>query len=251
MSEEIAARFARETAEHQMTVLHDDGLYRHLRFRNPKSGMYWFDLITVPGALIFRGDGDSFVFARLADMFEFFRGPVGQINPQYWAEKLTDDRGGVMNYDQELLRQQVDEAVAEAVKDEAEGLEEGAKPLLAGLAEAVGYHVTDDLSGDESLDRNLVERFRFYANPDDEFKYPRPAPDFEFTDVWEWTTRDYDWWFLWACQAIVWGIAYHDSGTRPSFPEPKASTPTAPRTAEPKRRSVVDLHLPELQEAGR
>lgn len=29
---EIASRFARETSAHRMTVLHDAGLYRHLRF---------------------------------------------------------------------------------------------------------------------------------------------------------------------------------------------------------------------------
>ena len=34
----IAERFKRETAGHQMTVLHDDGLYRHLRFMNPEFG---------------------------------------------------------------------------------------------------------------------------------------------------------------------------------------------------------------------
>ncbi|MCX4543831.1 hypothetical protein [Streptomyces sp. NBC_01565] len=40
----IAARFARETAGHEMTVLHEDGLYRHLRFATPK-GYYAFDLV--------------------------------------------------------------------------------------------------------------------------------------------------------------------------------------------------------------
>lgn len=34
---DIAARFARDTAQHEMTVLHDDGLYRHLRFQRT----YW------------------------------------------------------------------------------------------------------------------------------------------------------------------------------------------------------------------
>lgn len=32
---EKAAQFARDTATHQMTPLHEDGLYRHLRFANP------------------------------------------------------------------------------------------------------------------------------------------------------------------------------------------------------------------------
>ena len=50
-AEEAAEAFARDTADHQMTVLHDDGLYRHLRFirmaeqedgtRKPTS-FYWY-----------------------------------------------------------------------------------------------------------------------------------------------------------------------------------------------------------------
>jgi hypothetical protein len=32
MTGDIATRFAKDTATHRMTVLHDDGLYRHLRF---------------------------------------------------------------------------------------------------------------------------------------------------------------------------------------------------------------------------
>jgi hypothetical protein len=59
---DIAERFAKETAEHDMEIVHDDGLYRHLRFRHQGpnySSWYWFDLITVPGSLIFRGDGDG------------------------------------------------------------------------------------------------------------------------------------------------------------------------------------------------
>src|SRR3954466_1726422 len=77
------------TRPHEVTVLHDDGLYRHLRFRSPDHSAYWFDLITVPGCLIFRGDGDSFVFSRTEDMFGFFRSSrEGSINPTYWSEKL-------------------------------------------------------------------------------------------------------------------------------------------------------------------
>src|SRR3954463_11871038 len=106
---ENANRFARDTADHQMTIVHDDGLYRHLRFRNPnRTWNYWFDLITYPGGLTFQGDGESFTFRRLEDMFEFFRQPANAtINPSYWGEKLTG-RGGrdsVMHYQQELLEE--------------------------------------------------------------------------------------------------------------------------------------------------
>lgn len=73
---EIAARFAREMAGHEMTVLHDDGLYRHLRFTSNLRGHgeYWFYLITWPGCLTIRGDyGNAYTFTREPDMLPFFR----------------------------------------------------------------------------------------------------------------------------------------------------------------------------------
>lgn len=209
----MTERFARETAKHRMTVLHDDGLYRHLRFREPEHGMYWFDLITIPGTLIFQGDGTSYTFRRIEDMFEFFRGPVGRINPQYWAQKLTSTREeGVRVYQQELMQRHVEELASEAIEDEAKGVESAEDRRLTGLGAAIRERVTDELIGDYSLDRDVVERFRFWADPGGEYAIPRKTPDFEFIDVWEWDCRDYDWWFLWACHAIVWGIACYDAG---------------------------------------
>lgn len=46
---EAADYFKSATAGHQVTVLHEDGLYRHLRFRTPGNGSsYGYDLITSP-----------------------------------------------------------------------------------------------------------------------------------------------------------------------------------------------------------
>ena len=80
---EIRERMLSATADHKLTILHNDGLYRHIRFKNPKSIFYWFDLITWPGVLVFKGDMGCYVFSRLDDMFEFFTGPT--INPGYWG----------------------------------------------------------------------------------------------------------------------------------------------------------------------
>jgi hypothetical protein len=193
MTEPIAKRFVREIADHRMTVLHDDGLYRHLRFRSAGSSLYWFDLITVPGSLIFRGDGQSFVFARLRDMFEFFRGPVGRINPQYWAEKLTSCREeGVKRYDREIFEAKVKESTAEAIR---------ARVAPPGLAKAVRTDLLDsDYTWTEEEARETLQNFGHSIG-------------FQFHDTWEWDFRDYDWWFLWACHAIVWGIAQYDAQT--------------------------------------
>lgn len=204
---DIAKRFARDTGEHQMTIMRDDGLYRHLRFQKPGTSIYWFDLITIPGTLIFQGDGESYVFRRIEDMFEFFRGSTGRINPQYWAEKVTSDRNSLMRYDQDLLSYHVQEDINEALSDDESG-------CLVGLTAAVQSEIIEEFIGDESLDRSIVEGFEFYADPKDQYAIPRKPPDFRFHDVWDWNCRDYYWWFLWVCHAIVWAIAQYDAAVK-------------------------------------
>lgn len=201
--QDIAVRFARETAEHQMLILHDDGLYRHVRFRHPKRSAYWFELITTPGTLIFRGDGESYVFNREPDMFEWFRTSAwkGRPNLGYWAEKMTSSRDTIKRYDQDLLAAEVCRTVDECYDY---------KPMPDGLREAVQENVLDELVGHEDTDRQTVDSFAFYINEKDRFD-PFADPDFRFHDVWEWRTQDYDWWFEWACQAIVWGINQYNA----------------------------------------
>ena len=104
--------FLRDTAEHRVEILHDDGVYRLLRCRKPKTMAYGFDIVTWPGHLAISGDMGSGLFARLPDMFEFFRqpddGPL-RINPDYWHEKLEADcrRAEAHRFSPERFRQVV------------------------------------------------------------------------------------------------------------------------------------------------
>jgi hypothetical protein len=67
--------FLKDVEKHEMKVLLDNGLYRHLRFA--ATGQYswnqWFEIITWPGKLAYSGDMGTYVFERIEDMFEFFR----------------------------------------------------------------------------------------------------------------------------------------------------------------------------------
>lgn len=209
---EIAARFAHDTADHKMTVLHEDGLYRHLRFRKAQHNSYWFDLITWPGVLHFRGDvgGDSYTFTRLTDMFEFFRGKDG-INPHYWGEKLDGGRNSVKEYSEDAFRQVVCELFVSAVRYE---------DAPRGLGKAVRAEILDRDLHDETEARTLLEQFEF--------------KNFQFHETWEFSFTDWDWSFLWACHAIVWGIAQYDAA--------KQAPPAAP--------PVDTIELPEPALAG-
>ncbi len=41
--------FLKDVREHRMTVLHDSGIYRHLRFQKPGTVIGQFDIVTWPG----------------------------------------------------------------------------------------------------------------------------------------------------------------------------------------------------------
>lgn len=266
--EDAAKRFQTDTATHEMTVLHDDGLYRHLRFRNPEHGFYWFDLITWPGSLAIRGDVDGYMFTRISDMFEFFRGK--EINPHYWSEKADGGRNSCKSYSEALFTQQVADALHEAeetdpgvtaawnakvegeyVADYYTTTEEDARAALDDFeylpdgttrtaASSAGHTITlpghglDDgqriVFTDPVITGQLVAGRRYYvvSATYDTFmvanRWGGPAltvgttsrlswhgEPFRFEDTSEWDLQDYDAHFLWACHAIVWGIAQYDS----------------------------------------
>jgi hypothetical protein len=189
MQRDVAEEFKKQTADHKMTVLHDDGLYRHLRFRTPKHGFYWFDLITWPGTLAFRGDMDGHMFTRVTDMFEFFRDNGQGINPHYWSEKVEGGRDETRSFSQEKFKQCVIEQFVEAVRY-------GNAPR--GLGKAVREEILDD-------PETYYEQGAHAAI--DSFEYK----GFRFSDWWELDFREFDWQFLWACHAIQWGIAQYDA----------------------------------------
>lgn len=227
---DMAERFQRETARHEMTILHDDGLYRHLRARKPGSGLYWFDIVTWPGSLAIRGDINSaYVFSRMTDMFEFFQGSRdGRINPDYWAEKLPEGRRSAQAYSENLLLWHMRHALREEYEDFlASRLAEKAKEFgladvdqmwpeltkpchrqardhMRKLRTAVRAHFFDDWWGCGTQYEDAVQRGL------DEFSFVDDGHKFQFEGWQEWDLRDWDWSFLWACHAIVWGIAQYD-----------------------------------------
>lgn len=96
--------FLRDVSNHEMLIIRDDGLYRHIRFQRPDTSSMYFDLITWPNRLCYTGDMSTYVFSRIEDMFRFFRADRQrstrddqrlEINLSYWAEKvISGDRDG-------------------------------------------------------------------------------------------------------------------------------------------------------------
>lgn len=191
-------RFEEETANHEMTVLRDDGLYRHLRFSVPGTYVYGFDIVTWPGYLAITGDIGERMFTRIDDMFRFFESTAGGINPPYWGEKVRP--GGVrsvLEYSSSIYRSRVLEWLEQQTEELTEEDPEDRHPDDLKTAEELKAAVYDQLlSGEPPFDaRDAMERLVAFEH--DRFRISEP---------YEWDLTEFDSHYLWQCHAIVWGI---------------------------------------------
>ena len=205
--------FLKDVAKHQMTIIHEDGLHRHIRFRKPDSSDMFFDLITWPGALCYTGDMGTYVFRRLTDMFEFFRtdrkspylaakGLTLGINLSYWAEKLEaiDRCDGVKKFDEDkfnavvlgYLKNWLRENRDSTSKEERRDLwDEVVSDVLGADNDSKGY-------------RKQAAAHDFYSIVNDKVK-------FSFGNLWEYDCESYSTRFVWCCYALAWGINQYDA----------------------------------------
>lgn len=188
------AQAADAFAQHQMTVMHEDGVYRHLRFQRPESWMYGFDIVTWPGHLYVGGDIEDFTFARIHDMADFFD-MKPDINPHYWAEKITSRGGRVSTrvYEEARLHQRVTETFDELA-------EIGYEPEdVQAIRDAWAAHIaTRELHYEDAAREALREFGPVQVGP---------YRGFEFYEPIEWDLCGWDQHYLLSCFAIVHGLA--------------------------------------------
>lgn len=189
---EVAERFKKAVIEHEMIVVRDDGLHRHLTFKRPKSGVYHFHITTWPGYLAISGDVGCYVFSRLPDMFRFFRGDG--INPSYWGEKLQsiERNGGYRAFSEDFFHG--------AIKSDFEQWSFDDDEQKAKAWEALQ---DSDLSED-STPESLGDAVRTAMD------YECPVTGNRFGDFWDHCLEDYTFSFLWCCHAIRWAVGEVD-----------------------------------------
>lgn len=190
-------RFLSDVTDHKMEIIRDDGVNRHLKFRKPGTGCYGFDLVTWPWKLCVTGDCGTFVFARLEDMFRFFRSDVKLkepkklfINTGYWEEKVlsADRHGGTQMFSERIFK----EAVKRSFDLHFEDAEDGDKKARC---------------WDEIEDRVLCCSNEYEAyDAIGSFEHE----GFTFVDFFEYNTKEYTFKFLWCLYAIAWGIEQYD-----------------------------------------
>lgn len=190
-------QFASETTEHQMTVIHDDGLYRHLRFAKPGTSIWSFELVTWPGNLAITGDiGNGWSFSREADMIRFFA-PSSKvdINPSYWWEKMPEQlRRAAKVYDDEALRVHAHETIGEwEIDHEDDAVCEAERARAIAAFDEDWTWTTADYAHQAEYVRDFI------------FTDVTGATH-QFYDTWEWETEGWDHHFLLACFAIAYGV---------------------------------------------
>lgn len=212
--------FDENTSEHVMTVLHDEGLYRHLRFAQPGTGIFHFDIITWPGHLTISGDmGDGWSFGRIEDMFNFFRAgrEPHRINPSYWWQKMPHQlRDAAKKYSAEEFRSIVKERAAE--------MREELSPTQRASFTAVFNREVLRFADEEHEAREALDVFEYEIGEDED----NPARTLRFADNWDYDYQDWDFHFLWALFAIVHGIELYRAWKQaPAAPDNQQHTPEA------------------------
>ena len=175
-------QFAKDVEKHQMKVLADSGVSRSLLFAQPGNGNQYFYITTWPHHLCISGDMGTFVFSRLTDMFEFFRGDK-EPNLGYWSEKL--EAGTAEKYCEDTARAEILRQ-ANGAGLEPEDLEY-AKRCIARMeldSELGFYNEIMNWSEHElgfSIDTDGIGR-----------------------------CEEYTYHFIWCCRAIIWAIQQYD-----------------------------------------
>lgn len=186
-------QFLAQTKAHKLTILREEGLYRHLRVAIPGTSMESWHVHTWPGYLAMVGDMGDWVFQRTEDMLCFFRGEGDglKINPHYWAEKLQaqEDRGWV-EFSIDAFYGRVKEFAIEACSVET----------------------FEEIPEEKREDLDCLLR------AEDEFDAVAAMREFDcswldMVDFWDGAhtckeVRDH---FLFACYAIVWTVKLYDA----------------------------------------
>lgn len=203
-------KFLRDVSNHQMTIIRDDGVERHIRFKKPESGNMRFDLITWSGHLCYTGDMGTYVFQRMEDMFQFFRTDRKQledqglyINDNYWAEKCiaVDKPNELKKYSPDLFRANI-ETWRDEVLSEREGSEDF-KAIKNAFIEAVNADILSYADDGEQDARKAANDFEFLWNDDKTDKI-------YISDLWDYDLQEYTFRFIWCCYAVAWGIQQYD-----------------------------------------
>lgn len=191
-------RFEKDTAEHELKIEHDDGLYKHLRFAKPGTNIYSFSIATWPGYLAIAGDVPTFIFSREPDMLTFFERCHGHPDPVYLSGKLSGEFN-TKRYSPEAFKARVQEWLDEKMRD----LGDDARDFLH---DAVQRELLSCAPGFKEEALPLLESF----SAESAF-----MECVTISEAYEWDLTEWDQNFLWCLWAIVHVIDLYRKATTP------------------------------------
>ncbi|MEV6404140.1 hypothetical protein AB0M58_14495 [Streptomyces bobili] len=198
---EAEARFAFEAEGARMTVLRDEGPYRHLRFDLPRASWDWCEVLTWPGALVLHGGLGSWLFVDVGeDVITMFRPDASseRVNPLYWEGKLAPGSGTARVYSKDRAVVYIREAVADLAND------------FPGLAGDVDSDLLDgrpatDLSTEGGLRAALAAFEELHGCSYEGLRFP----------VESWDLERFAPWFLLSCVVLPWAVEQYDAQLAP------------------------------------
>jgi len=189
LTEEI---FLKDVKDHKISIIKEDGIYRHIRLARPETRTMAFEIVTWPGYLAYTGDMGDFIFSRTDDMFTFFRSKDGlSIDPGYWSEKVKAESvfgDGIRQFSVDEFQ----EAVICATREYFD-LEENAT-----IPDDILEELEPLLDADNKIEC-VSAMWRFDSDK------------IRFDDFWENTVTRQTWHYIWACYAIAWAVIQYDN----------------------------------------
>ena len=209
LKDEVLDEFFIDINRHQLNIIQDDGVHRHIVLNRPGSSIYLFGLVTWPGHLTVYGDVGTMTFRRVHDMFDFFRTehPNGTLatSPDYWAGKSEGLSGSARDqcfeWDAEGFELNVNQAFAdwkerqEFDPEELEDPDSEAAQLVEERTSDINQILAESHNEDEAMImvRDMDGGYEIFGDEWWEVRAKRMRPS-----------------YLWLCNAIQWGIQQYD-----------------------------------------
>lgn len=105
-------KFNKDIVDHNINIIKDDGVHRHL-YCSSGSLTQHFNVVTFPSYLVYTGDMGTFVFQRIEDMFELFRGATDM---GYVASKV--EAGKTKDFSDALAKEEVEAYLNDHLNEE-------------------------------------------------------------------------------------------------------------------------------------
>nr|WP_233109105.1 hypothetical protein [Streptomyces sp. 14R-10] len=194
-------QFASEAEGAGVSVLKDDGVYRHLRIHLPRASWKWCEVVTWPGALTLNGGLGCWTFTvPEEDPLGLFRpNPHSErVNPLYWEGKLAPGSKARV-YSTSRATAYIRQDVAEAADD------------FPGLAGDVDSDLLDgspcvDLSTEGGLRAALAAFEEMHGATYEGWRFP----------VESWDLKRFDPWFVLSCVVLPWAVEQYDATLVPA-----------------------------------